>query len=296
MGTRILTYAAILILLLGEIVLSAQNVQDLDAALDYYEDICNQCFDLRARMRSGEQIAAEAVTPLLERLTGLRERLGSSKGEMSFEQLRRFESIRERYARAFNPTLLPGTSVPVSDDVAASLDPARGPSVPTSPESIVDSGFHSPWYVGILAFAGFPFFAPGLMLTADTPHWGLYAKGYVGVRWVSPAYSGLSDGTSEQGTLWTTGKERRSRFGISAGGSWFPLKYLGIYAGAGYGQEKIYWEDTNHEWVAITDLTRRGIQADAGLLFRWRWLTAFAGVTTVTFRTIRVETGLGVRF
>ena len=296
MGTRILTYAAILILLLYGAVLSAQNMQDLDAALDYYEDICNQCFDLRERMRAGEQIAADAVTPLLERLTGLRETLGKSKEEMSFEQLRRFESIRERYARAFNPALRPDSSIPVSDSFTTSLSTSARAASPVPPGSTVNGGFHPSWHFGVLAFAGFPVFAPGLMLTADNTRWGLYAKGYAGVRWVSPAYSGLSDGTSELGTLWTTGKECRSRFGVSAGGSWFPLSYLGLYAGAGYGQERIYWEDNNHDWVAITDLTRRGIQVDAGLLFSWKRFSAFAGITSVTFWTIRVETGLGVRF
>lgn len=46
----------------------------------------------------------------------------------------------------------------------------------------------------------------------------------------------------------------------------------------------------------IKHLSFRGIAAEAGITANWRSLAFSAGVTTVKFKTIQVNLGVGIRF
>ena len=286
------------LMLLAGFPLSAQNAMDWDAALDNYDDICTQCISIREQIQSGEAVGSGVLGGLLNRLSELRKTLSGAKGAMSFDQQRRFDAIRERYARAFNPALLPDTSIRLDGAPAARLDtgwPVPPPDPPADAD-VLRRGFHPLWHPAVHAFVSLPVWAPGLMFTVDNTRWGLYAKGCVSPSPARGDYSCRSDGVSDEGIIWTTGKERRFRYGASAGAIGFPLPCLGLYAGGGYGRTSVFWEDTSRRWAEVEDLTVKGPVLDAGALFRWKRLSVFAGASTVAFRSWSADAGVGVRF
>ena len=85
----------LILLLAGSISVHAQD--KWDNVLDRYEQICNQCKDLRARMLAGESVSDRSVTSLLGELNRLRSELQQASGSMTTAQKARFDAIRNSY-------------------------------------------------------------------------------------------------------------------------------------------------------------------------------------------------------
>ena len=83
-----------------------------DVALDQYQQICNECIDLRARSAAGESIPVASVAQLLSKLSSLRSTIQDARGQMTPAQRLRFESIRMRYEEVFG-SVRPGPLPPV---------------------------------------------------------------------------------------------------------------------------------------------------------------------------------------
>ena len=313
------TYLLALVLLFSSWTVSAQ-VTGWDAALDRYERICAQCIDLRQRSIAGEAVSAVSVTELLGELASLRNTLQEAAGRMTASQRARFESIRLRYAEAF-----PGSAAPASSAILPSLRPPlpssadlpslslshpvvssyvlpmsltaeSGSGVRSVSESFEKSRSIAPRF-GAVVFASMPPIRPGVMARLDFGRAGIYMKG----SWLPVSdYSYLckSDGTTATGFIWTTGNERTDAYSFSAGGSYalpvaFPMR---LYAGAGYGARSVLWEDASGRWARVSDLSFSGLSADAGLLFDIGHLTLMSGISSIAFRTLVLELGLGFVF
>ena len=311
------TYLLALVLLFSSWTVSAQ-VTGWDAALDRYERICGQCIDLRQRSIAGEAVSAVSVTELLGELASLRNTLQEAAGRMTASQRARFESIRLRYAEAF-----PGSSAPVSSAILPSLrPPLPSPSdlpsfslshvysraLPMALTAKTSSGVRpvsesfekslsvAPRF-GAVVFTSMPPIRPGVMARLDFGRAGIYLKG----SWLPVSdYSYLckSDGTTFSGFIWTTGNEHIDAFSFSAGGSYalpvaFPMR---LYAGVGYGARSVLWEDVSGRWAQVSDLSFSGLSADAGLLFDIGHLTLMSGISSIAFRTLVLEVGLGFVF
>lgn len=54
--------------------------------------------------------------------------------------------------------------------------------------------------------------------------------------------------------------------------------------------------DMDGNWANVSNLSFRGIAAEAGITANLRLLAFSAGVTTVKFKTIQVNLGVGIRF
>ena len=54
--------------------------------------------------------------------------------------------------------------------------------------------------------------------------------------------------------------------------------------------------DIDSEWAKVADLSHKGIAAEAGIVAGWKFLVFSAGVTTVKFKTLQANVGVGVRF
>ena len=295
-------------------------------ALDRYERICNQCIDLRQRSLAGESVSASSITDLLGQLASLRNSLQEAAGRMTPSQRARFESIRLRYAEAFSGSdpVVPSARLSLQPPLASpsrlpSLSPSSltipGPSLLTSgimvpnpdPGHMTDQP-RNPIRFGVVAFASLPALRPGLMTRLDFGRAGLFLKGsFLPVS--DPSYTCNSDGTTPTGFIWTTGEERVGVCSFSAGGtiSMFTssLNYnfssgnifsLRLYAGAGYGSRSVLWEDVDGKWALVSDLSFKGVSADAGFLFDIGHLTLLTGVSTVSFRSISFDFGIGVLF
>lgn len=284
------------------------QTEEWDAALDRYARICDQCIGLRQRSLSGEAVPMASITELLSELSALRNSLQQASGSMTPLQRTRFERIRQRYTDAFERPdkaqgkmlSLPGLermpALPVICNVPAS------PSVSlsfTTPNEIPELSSLSPGtpelHWGLIVFGAFPAPRPGLMGRLDFGRTGLYVKGsFYPVP--EADYSCRSDGTTDTGFIWTSGRERMGMYTLSAGASYALSSMLRLFAGAGIGKKNVQWEDASGKWAKVSDLSPAGLSTEAGLLFDFRHFTLMAGVSTVSFRTISLELGAGYNF
>ena len=110
------------------------------------------------------------------------------------------------------------------------------------------------------------------------------------------AYSCQSDGTTDFGYIWTTGKAKGSRWVAGAGLTVRIATPLRLFAGSGYGSRSLLWEDDSSRWARVDDLSVRGITAECGLLYDFHRFTAAAGISSTRFRQCSVLLGCGYSF
>ena len=276
-----------------------------DAALDQYQQICDECIDLRVRSAAGERIQAASVTPLLSRLSSLRNTLLEAKGQMTPAQRLRFDSIRLRYEEVFgikhNPLNLP--ALPAVLGRAEAFKQAM--LVPLHPQiidpgyipSLVFTPYGSPSW-SLFFFTGVPDLYYGTMLRlsfAGKP-FGAYAKASVSIPYKVGAYECLSDGTVGNGYIWTSGRESVSRWAVTAGATVSPFRNLAFYAGAGYGKRNVLWQDVANKWATVSDRGITGFVADGGIIVSLNSFNIMAGVSTFGFKTLTAEAGIGYHF
>ena len=241
-------------------------VQEFTAP-DQYEQISEACIRLRQKAQEGEKVSGSALVPLLNQLSDLRKSLQTAGGNMTWEQRERFKAIRNRYDAAFggrkamaavpcrkpDPLFYRAALPPVPETGRPSPEPRHRPlTVPAAP-------FHA----SALLYVGIPDLCPGLLLSFTKGKWGGFVKGSVSLASMQASYACYSDGTTDSGYIWTTGKEATKRFNIAAGGVFSPLDFLSFYAGA---------------------------------LFSWRRLSLMAGVSAIGFKTVCAELGVGYCF
>lgn len=141
-----------------------------------------------------------------------------------------------------------------------------------------------------------PDYSGGLMLCWEKYRWGCYVKAVSNFRSSASAYDCLSDGTTSEGYIWTSGRSRVSRISVTTGLVFRTCDWLSLYAGAGYGRRKLLWEDSSGYWAMVSDFSPRGIAADIGLQFRFRRLRLSAGLSTIAFKRLDGEVGVGYCF
>ena len=136
----------------------------------------------------------------------------------------------------------------------------------------------------------------GLQAVWQPGRFGTYLSARSNFNFTRPAYSCQSDGTTEFGYLWSSGKSRGRRIAASAGVVFRLIPVLDIYAGAGYGQEKLLWEDTSGLWAGVTDLSPQGALAELGIFLNFNPWCVGVGVSTTAFTQACAQIGLGLRF
>ena len=147
----------------------------------------------------------------------------------------------------------------------------------------------------LMAQAIVPDFSYGLMAGA-TRKAGLYVRFDSNFCFQKADYTCSSDGQASYGQIWTTGRSLRSRLSATGGALWHPLPWLTAYAGAGYGERRLYWEDISNRWARVSDASSIGVAADLGVIFHIDHFSLSAGVTTLAFRRLDGCLGLGVFF
>lgn len=68
---------------------------------------------------------------------------------------------------------------------------------------------------------------------------------------------------------------------------------LALYAGVGYGQRYQLWETTDHQWITYQPTAYKGVSAECGLMASFKGFTLMAGVSTIDFKYMEVEAGIG---
>ncbi|MBP6872002.1 MAG: hypothetical protein KBC43_08345 [Bacteroidales bacterium] len=110
----------------------------------------------------------------------------------------------------------------------------------------------------------------------------------------------------QQGYYEFTGQKGYSAFSVNGGISYQAGKNFHLYAGLGYGWERYLFEITNYNYegnnatgtsnVINSEHDIKGIDVNAGAMYRAGRIIFSGGLTTISFKTINWTAGLGVCF
>ena len=153
------------------------------------------------------------------------------------------------------------------------------------------------WNGALLLLADFwtvPSF--GLMLTVGRGKFGGYISARSNFSAGDFAYECLSDGTCEFGRFWASGNSRSHRLSLAAGPVYAINKHFSAYAGLGYGQLSVLWEDSDGNWARVSDISARGLLLDAGVLWTPGRFRVGLGATLTAFRIPSGIVSVGVSF
>ena len=283
----------------------------IDEQLRMYEDLCEQCMDIKSRVKSGENVSRSMVKSLIDSFLAHNKTLKRQEVDMTAAQRHRFAQIGRWFATGERPdTISPLPPVQAEPPCAPSamLQSACCGLVPVSDtvfcigrsdlDRVADMlGGKPRGDVFILASVAAPDMAYGLMAGYKHRHWGGYLAFRSSFTSCKTSYSCASDGSMENGSkIWPTGNEKHSNLMVSGGVLAGATKWLTIYAGAGYGARKLAWEDVADNWALVSDWSRSGMAAELGAVVSVRKLAFSAGISTISFRTAAFTCGVGVRF
>lgn len=269
-------------------------VDDMDARLAEYEALCRECLALKARVASGERLTRDEAEGLLSSFVAVNRSLKDCEDAMTVVQRQRFVAIGRWFSTGEPPQMpdqavLQMSVVPSVTLVGPPAEPLRWRPVQLCPKSRGQ--------IYVMTDFAMPQFSYGLM--AGYLHKRL--GGYIRFRsnfhkLPAMSYECFSDGSLlSGGKFWASEESLVSAIAMTAGVLVAFNNYLTVYAGAGYGSSVYAWQDIDGAWARVTDISRKGMCADAGVIFSWRRLALSAGISTMSFRTAAFTCGIGVR-
>ena len=126
--------------------------------------------------------------------------------------------------------------------------------------------------------------------------WGGYLKYRSNFKSRTFSYECSSDGSCSSGQIWSSGNTSVCLMNVSAGARKNFGKWVGVYAGAGYGRYVSCWEDIDGNWAKVADISVSGLSLECGAVLDFGPVEIQAGVATVMFRYTGLEICLGFRF
>ena len=195
---------------------------------------------------------------------------------------------------------LPGINNGMPSKMAeyGSLNGIAKPSAISAPFAVSESPSAKPSmnYLLLAQASAFPALEAGLFIGLKRNTLGGYLSARTGFGAMRHDYSASSDGRTDFGFLWASGKKGSSRYSVS-GGALFGLgRSAMLYAGAGYGRIDCLWKDTSGQWARIEDLSHRGTLLEAGLVYSFGPISIQAGASSIFFTTFSPVFGLGFNF
>ena len=109
-------------------------------------------------------------------------------------------------------------------------------------------------------------------------------------------YACKSDGTSDFGFFWANGAASGSRTAFSTGLVCQAFKFLSIYAGAGYADDAVFWEDTSDLWARVEDLSAKGLLTEAGVVVNIGRFNIGSGISLTSFSRPCIIIDAGISF
>ena len=275
----------------------------IDEQLHMYEDLCEQCMDIKSRAKSGENVSRTQVESLIATFLALNKTLKSQENEMTAAQRHRFAQIGRWFSTGERPdTISPLPLVQAEPPCAPAVMLQSACCRITPVSDTVDrvaymQGGKPRGDIFILASIAAPDMAYGLMAGYQHRRWGGYLAFRSSFTSCKTSYSCASDGSFGKGSqIWPTGNQKRSNLMVSGGVLAGATKWLTIYAGAGYGARKLAWEDIAGNWALVSDWSHTGMVVEFGAVVSVHKLAFYAGISTISFRTAAFTCGLGVRF
>ena len=274
--------------------------------INNYELVCGQCMEMKQKVKSGSKISRLEAEKRLNRFIALNKEIKSLQNVLSENLNSRFIRINQWFATGIRP--------------AALNDKLETPEIDNNLEKYGHLAMREPiifcpkphYNYGdsineaerrrlkkklfILANVSVPV-SYGLRVGFLFGRWGGYISGRSNFGKNDHSYTCKSDRTMENNLVfWGTGRARRSNMSVCAGVVFEAVKWLDIYAGAGYGFRKMYFEDIEKKWAIVSDLSHTGVSAEAGVVLTWKRLALSAGISTVQFRNVSADFGIGISF
>ena len=263
--------ALILAALFCFIPLTAQEKDRYDIALDQYENICIRCLELRKALDIGEIVSSQEMSDLLGKLESLRQTLAEGNVEMSDEQRKRLELIKARYLAYGEPS--PTIPDIITPSVLFSLDETPAYDSPISRQPSLNAF--------ILAIGGLSKYPDiGLMCGTGYGKWGGYLSLRARAAHFKYDYKCDSTGNTDYGQIWTNGKVYHPKLQMTAGVYYGITWHWHAFAGLGYSSTCLLWEDIDGRLALVTDLSHKGLCAEAGVLFFYSHIAVGAGLST----------------
>lgn len=159
------------------------------------------------------------------------------------------------------------------------------------------SGASTSLEVSVLADAGiFPTPSYGAAAVVTWNGIGAYAGFRSSFRKNEYSYTCTSDGSTEYGRVWATGKVRQSRSVATAGFAMWVSRRFGFRLGAGLTSYARCWEDVSGQWAKVEDKSFNGLAADGGIFLTFKPFVFSVGVTSDFTGHADLQFGVGVRF
>lgn len=283
----------------------------VDKALDEYESLLKEALALKRSSAAGEKVLSYELYSLATRLSAIRKSLGSGS-EMTDAQKERLAALIKWYETAekgyeagvvwVSPVVDTLNTAVVSSD----FSPKNEFPVEKIAELLIDPAFNPFRVHPFLSFtvSGFDAVIPGVRVGLARKAYGGYLAAHLTPGKKAADYTCLSDGSIPSGgAIYTSGAKSLYHFGLSAGILFLPLRFdgldagrAGLYAGAGYGERNLYWQDIETKWAQVADRSWSGLSLEGGLTVHWRWLCLCAGIRTTGFNHADFEVGAGIRF
>lgn len=271
----------------------------IDSELDRYETLCGMCLDLKTRIRQGENVSKAEAEAFINRFLVLNRELKTREGQMTAAQKRRFSMVARWFSTGTKPSQL--------EDLAYDSLPARKPSgfpccacTMEDGAQLLDVPFPDAAFRGktyLMASVDVPDLSYGLWVGHLKYRWGGFLSFRSNYVFDKISYSCSSDGSlSGLGRFWGDGKKRQSNLMLTGGAMVGLNRWLSVYAGLGYGWRRTDWRDLDGEWVDVDDLSYKGMACDAGIILSRNRFAFSAGVSTISFKTVSMNIGLGVCF
>ena len=162
-----------------------------------------------------------------------------------------------------------------------------------APASVDETSSRRPSVFVLASVSPIPTLSYGLMACVCDKIGG-YFKFSSNWNFAKADYECQSDGSTDFGTVWTTGESLCTSMMASAGVCIEAREWLIPYLGFGYGKDELLWEDTSGSMVRVEDYSSRGIALEAGVIGKIGKLALSAGVGTVAFKTMCLELGVGL--
>ena len=159
--------------------------------------------------------------------------------------------------------------------------------------------------IGQIGYSVAPQMSYGAMLGQMYGGYGWYVRARSNFQFGEKTIASCdANGMVDGGQLFYSGNTQTTHFVINGGFTMNCLEKatknkfntLGFYVGAGYGKRELQWETTDGNWIAYAPTSASGFSGNVGLIGSVCGLTLNVGVTTINFKCVELELGIGFVF
>ena len=274
---------------------TGHDITDKDAQLNRYELECSLCMEMKDKVKAGINVSRKEAEDLIQRFLDTNRKIKEDIESLTSEQRYRFEAINEWFRTGRKPLALDHDLAleAVTQDHKAHATCGRHVGL-TQPDKLT---FRRKIRTTVMATASIPISSFGIMAGIQSGRLGGYLHLESNFTSGKSEYSCLSNGMMDNGSgFWSNGKAEQSIMSAKAGMLAGISRWLDLYIGAGYGQDRIIWEDLDGNKAEVTDISYKGISAEAGAIVTIKGISFGLGCWTTSFRRTYLDISLGIRF